>query len=300
MFSIAEVVSIDDYNGGGRIKARVLPVDKFRSKDKIPYAFPLMPKMLHVKPKVGEAVIVLSNDNLVNAQRFYIGPIISQEQYLYKDNFFAGATTLLKGGLKKPDVAVENQKVALGTIAKDDDIAIYGRRNCDMILSDNDIRIRCGARLTDPDAEDKLVFNKNAPAFIKLKYYPEPLRMEATTYGDKQYEHLDTNSVVTIVGDKINLISPNGNPYVDVTDIEEGISDKQMKTILKNCHKLPYGDILVDYLYSFYQMFKSHTHKYDNMKPCPDKNSNAFDAKFQMGSPKLLGDILLSKDIRIN
>ena len=60
-----------------RIKV-VIPSDKGKSMDEIPYAYPLMPKMIHIIPKNEEAVIVLvGNDDEPNAQRYYIGPVLS-------------------------------------------------------------------------------------------------------------------------------------------------------------------------------------------------------------------------------
>lgn len=294
---IGQVISINDEQDGERIQARLKPADNFRKDKDVPFAFPLLPKMLHVKPKVGEAVAVIcADDENPRSQRYYLGPIISQMQYSEKDNYFAGATTMLKGGLKKPDVALSNQNAAIGALAKDDDIAIYGRKNTDIILSDNDIRIRCGVRLTDGTKSDKVEFNKNAPAFIKLKYYDgEPLKQDNPTNGS----HATTKSTVTIFGDKINLLSPSGDPNIDISDKDENISDEEMKKIIDNCHLLPYGDILVNFLHAFYKMFKNHTHKYDNLPPCPDVFSNTFEILFGT-EQKDFENKLLSKDIRIN
>ena len=54
--TIGEVVSIDDEYSGGRIRA-MINGDKY--KDTIPYAYPLLPYMVHVLPKIGEAVLIL-------------------------------------------------------------------------------------------------------------------------------------------------------------------------------------------------------------------------------------------------
>ena len=75
-----KVISISDDTDADRIKVRLIPEDNSKSIDEIDYAFPLLPKMFHVKPKVGEAVLVLlavTNDG--NSQRYYIGPVVSQD-----------------------------------------------------------------------------------------------------------------------------------------------------------------------------------------------------------------------------
>lgn len=302
---IGEVISTYDEYDGERIKVRILPQDKFKSVGEITYAFPLLPKMLHVKPKEGEAVAVICTDDDPKSQRWYIGPIISQPQFMYKDNYAIGATTLLKGGVKAPEQALSNIAEAKGALAESEDIAIYGRKNSDIILSDNDVRIRCGAHLVQETNENNISFNKSAPAYIKLKYYPIPLNQKnignsnyfINTFNDNN--HSSTESTATIVADKINLISPNGNPYIDVTNADGGITDEEMKKIIEKAHKLPYGDVLVDFLISFLEMFKSHTHKYSQLPPCPDSASTIFNMKY--GSTKeSLEEKLLSKDIRIN
>ena len=83
MILLGEVVDIKDVNNGGRIRARIRPTDNtIKLDNKIPYAFPLLPKMLHVKPKLHEMVlVVLSDDKDEGSQRYYIGPVISQPQF---------------------------------------------------------------------------------------------------------------------------------------------------------------------------------------------------------------------------
>ena len=102
------------------------------------------------------------------------------------------------------------------------------------------------------------------------------------------------------------------------------ISDKDMQKILDEAHVLPYGDVLVDFLMAFLQMFKAHTHKYPNDRPCPDDYSKAMDEKYGRCGRKVekddnlesisggtpiemvnstfrgLYDKLLSKNVRIN
>lgn len=311
MIYFSEVLSIEDTLEGGRIKARVLPADQYKKLDEIPYAFPLLPKLIDIKPKVGESVLVIcSDDERQSSQRYYIGPIISQPQKLYKDEFMLGSTSLLSGGLKKPMEPLSNNAEAKGAFAKDEETAIYSRKNSDIILSDDDIRIRSGARLIGESDKTKVEFNKTTPAFIKLKHNIEKLDS-------------GSNSQTTIVADDINILSNNGSPYFDLYDRDEQITDKTMNEIIDKAHVLPYGDVLVDFLQMFLQMFKSHTHKYSNLPPCPDDNSNKLDIKYGHGgsytkddyvSDKLgrnrgenvsktfsgLADKLLSKHIRIN
>ena len=288
MISYAEVISIEDPNGGDRIKARVMPLDKYLKDSEVPYAFPDNPKLLHIKPKVGEAVLVrFADENNPNSQRFYSGPIISQPQFMEMDDFVGGATNLLKGGINKPQPSIATESEAKGALAADDDIALYGRKDSDIILSDYSARLRCGARITE---NAKVRFNRENPSLMKLKYYPERLEIE---------DNEKIGGYAAVVGDKIALVSPNGDTGVNITNTGEEINDKEIKRLLREAHELPYGDKLVDLLCAFLKMFKAHTHKYDNLPPCPDAVSKAFDLKYGASGDEIPKKIL-SKSVFIN
>ena len=282
----ATVLDNEDKTGGKRIKAAVYPADKRRKLSEIPYASPLLPKLIHIIPKIGEMVMIICEDGSnPNSQRLYVGPVLSQPQNFFYEGSLSAAS-LLKGGIKKPDTPPDNNGLTHGAFPKKDEIAIVGRKNSDIILSDNDVRVRCGAKLVDEQKTNKVEFNRNSPSFIKLKYYPNSI-------SD------NVKSTATIVADKINLISPAGTPYFNVTDTGESISDSEMEKIINKAHQLPYGDELVEFLSLLLRMFKSHTHKYHNMPPCPDGNSSVFDAKYD-GNVEKLKTKLLSDNVRIN
>ena len=283
---LGHVISNDDNVGGNRIKATIYPADKRKTAREIPYAFPLIPKMVHIVPKVGEMVIIICDDmNNPNSQRYYLGPIISQPQFLFHEGSIS-ATSLLKGGVMPELPSPASYASMHGAFPKVDEIAILGRKNSDIILSDNDLRIRCGVRLVDENNNKNISFNKESPSYIKLKHYPVRLQEGA-------------ESTATIVADKINLISNVGEPYFNVADTNEGISDEEMREIIEKAHRLPYGDVLVNFLSLLLKMFKSHTHKYHNLPPCPDTNSGIFDAKYSSDENNLQQQ-LLSDNVRIN
>ena len=284
---IAKVIDNYDPNGGGRVRAKLLPDDKQR-RDDVPFSFPLLPKLIHIIPKIGELVLVIcERRDTAESQRYYIGPIVSQETLLNYDNSL-DALSLLKGGVAPPKENPNNIVKTKGALAEKRDIAIYGRKDCDIILSDDDVRIRCGVRLSERSGAK---FNDETGSFIKLKYFPIPLELHDGT---------KISSAVNIVGDKINLISRLGDRKFDINDTKESISDESFKDIEAEIHKLPYGDNLVKFLYLFLKLFENHTHKYDNDKPCIDKTtSDNFYNEFS-SSESDLKDKLLSKNIGIN
>ena len=67
-----KVVSVDDEYHGGRIRVRLGGIDGNTPNDKLPYCFPLLPKLIHVYPKVGEGVlIILEKNGSGKSNRYY-------------------------------------------------------------------------------------------------------------------------------------------------------------------------------------------------------------------------------------
>ena len=101
IIKIAKVINNDDENCGFRIKARIFSEDDNLSDAELPFAFPLLPKMVHVLPKIGEAVLIINaKTDFPYGQRYYIGPLIHQPEFMTFDDFFHGATALHDGFLK--------------------------------------------------------------------------------------------------------------------------------------------------------------------------------------------------------
>ncbi len=322
---IGEVVSVDDPTGGDRIKVRLLPEDRRKTIDEIDFAFPLLPKLLQIKPKVGEAsMVICAQDGVKSTQRYYIGPIISQPQKINFDDYELGATNLLRGGIGKVKRSINQSGESIGAIPKADEIVLAGRQNTDIVLSDNDVRVRCGSKIVDKKStnDSNIIFNKNNPAFVKLKYYETPLS------NSLQPRNEDSHSTATIVADEIALLSNKSTgvelPNNALCDTDEQINDKNMQEIIDKAHVLPYGDTLVDFLMEFLQMFKAHVHKYPLDRPVEDDYAKNMDAKYGRGTRNKsandyitqingsspvenvtqtfsgLYDKLLSKNIRIN
>lgn len=275
IIKIGQVESIDDEYAAGRIRARVVG-DRYNNET--PYAYPLLPYMMHIKPKVGEAVLLIYSNLGNSSQRFYIGPIIHQPQFVNKDNF-SDAISLLKGYNDRTIVSVDRIPEAQGAYPKKDEIAIMGRKDTDLIFSDNDVRLRCGVHKTDRYNLLNCEFNKLNPTFIKLKLH------------DTKFSN-NTNTSATIVSENINLISTVGTPEFNVSDVNESISDEEMAKIIETAHQLPYGDKLVDFLKLLLKAFNAHTHNYHNLPPIPDMTYNAVN-NFNLND-------ILSKNIKIN
>lgn len=279
-----QVISVDDSSDAGRIKVRLAPEDNDKSFNDIPYAFPLLPKMFSVKPKVGEAVFVLlaiANDG--NSQRYYVGPVISQEHKMYKDSFFGGADSFFRGSYKKMDAAPSLSPANEGLIPNDTDVVVRGRKNAEIQITDNDVRIKAGVKLIDENNPAKMEFNTQNPAYIKLAYNEDGLGS-------------NTNSTAAIVGDKICLLSPSSPNSYNVTDRKALINDEEMKKVIDSAYKLPYGEKLVEFLQVLTNAFINHTHDFSMLPP----NSHYTDELVSKKASMLDNQGMLSDTARIN
>ncbi len=284
-FYFAEVLAVDDDKSGLRIKVK-LPYEDADSAtiDELPYVFPLLPKLLHINPKVGEMVLVfIQNTDSPKSNRFFIGPIISQPYMLNYDPYNFSARSLFEGKqIDKPlpntDLNPENK----GTLPDREDIAILGRQNNDIILKKDEVCIRCGQK-QDPNGNsiNTLLFNKVDPSYIQLRY---------RKYKDRQNNSI--NSIISIVADRINLLSHDSITNFNLTDREELISDDEMEKIINEAHPVVYGDLLIAFLKQLINLFSTHTHPFP-MDP-PSFNQPAVEI--------LSTDLnqILSKSIKIN
>lgn len=277
-----KVVSIDDDTDADRIKVRLTPEDNSKTLSEIEYAFPLLPKMFHVKPKVGEGVFVLlatANDG--DSQRYYIGPVISQDHRIYEDPYFMGGDSFLRGAYKKFDVAPRMIPEQNGTLPNDDDIVIRGRKNAEIQISDDDVKLKAGVKLTDGDY--KISFNEKNPAYTKVKYHLNPLCD-------------GSQSSTVIVADKIALLGHKSPYNFNLTNRQDLISDNELNKVIESAYKLPYGEKLVEFLKVFVEAFVTHTHPFSMLPPnpahCIELNAN----KVEM----LDRETLLSDTVRIN
>jgi hypothetical protein len=278
------VLSIDDDTDSDRIKVQLSPEDNNKSIEQIDYAFPLLPKMFHVKPKVGEAVLVLlSVTNDGNSQRYYIGPVISQDHKLFKDPYLMGADSYLRGAYKKFDIAPSTNPTQKGILPNDEDICIRGRKNTDIQITEDDIRVKAGVKLVEEGDKYKMSFNEKNPGYIKIKYHLNPLED-------------GSQSTTSIVSDKIFLLSNSSPNYFKTTDREHLITDEEYNNVLNKAYKLPYGEILVDFLNVFIKAFVEHTHNFIGLPPNPYFTSNLIEQKATLLDQKQM----LSDTVRIN
>ena len=270
---VCNVVSVKDNTGMDRIKVRMVPEDNELSDEEIisrenNYVFPAIPKLLFVKPKVGECVLVICATNNGDTQRYYLGPVISQQNQINYDSFMTTARSMFKGSIVPPLVSPTMDTETKGSFPENDDVYITGRRNADLQIKENDIRMRCGVKKASWADKSKFKFNITDPAYILLRYYDLGL----DNSGVRQNK---CNSVANIVADKINLLGTNSKDNYQLTDREDLITDDEMKKIIEKAHQLPYGDKLVEILDMFRKAFLNHMHNHYLVPPNPGTESMA-------------------------
>lgn len=243
------VISIDDKTDGGRIKVRIDGVDNQIPNEKLPWAYPELPKFFHAMPKVGEMVRVSLEDiNFPQRSRYWMGAIISQPQKIEYDNIYTALSTT-NVGLTNPEKAPSKLPDADGVFPRKTDVAIVGRVNTDVILRLNEVHIRAGKHETD----DVLKLNTKNPAHLSMIY--EPLS------GDSNYY---SNSV--LLSDKIALISHSGEPKFKAARL----TNEDRKRIFNEGHPIARGDVLVEALNVIRTALIGHIHGYSGVEP--DKN----------------------------
>ena len=262
IIKLAQVINNTDPTDMGRIQVRICPEDITKEKESVEYAAPLLPKMFHVVPEVGELVKIIATTEESNSPRYYIGPEISN---LSKIDFQPAedALKMVNQGASMNNEPGENIDAKTnGALPQKKDVCINGRYGPRVLLRNKSARLEAGTVLLGSDSESKknISFNGENPSYIKLDY---------STISGKPC------STAVIVADKINLIthgqkdsSNYGTDAPKLTDPENLIDEENLNKIIEKAHPLPYGDELVEVLKLFRRYILKHIHPQGNQPPC--------------------------------
>ena len=282
-----KVTEVEDPHGGGRIQARTVYDNTKENDEELNYYIPLLPKMLHVVPKVGELVLLISMaPGKFDYFGYYIGPIISQENKLLYEEA-DDAVKITETGYIDWGENPRMKKGVLPTLYPEhQDISIEGRKDTGIQLKEEEVRVKAGVKVVGPTGPRN---NTTSPSFISLRYYPD------YDYGRDGYM-----STATIVADKINLFGNASNEMKlqeEISNIayngkDELIPEEAMKRLINKAHRVPYGEILLDFLELFRSAFAKHVHPFPTMAPCNDENMKAVTSFNLEGT--------LSDNVRIN
>ena len=254
--------------------------------DNLPWSLPLQPKFLVTNPQVGESVLIIipdtKNDKL---ERFYIGPFISQPQFLNNDGRIKGLLTGKRGtfnGLYAYTKAwFKNNGARLGgefsdsnwSIYADDpkdpnDIGLNGMGNEDIILRSSQKYDEVLLRVNKYNNKNNKIINLKNPGYISVVSYKD-IGGKTTNFASNppitESDSLNQTTSVNVVADRINLISHKGShkgkpKKGDAIILNSSQPEKQLEMEQKFLHPTVYGDVLWEVLRKLVVWVENHKH----------------------------------------
>lgn len=261
---MAKVHSVEDDYNVGRIKVYIDGIDN--SSDNLPYAYPLMSRIMHIMPKPGELVLVFFADSKKEKEsqklsnRFWIGPIISNYEHIdfdtldltalqTTDNINRSLTyTNLSDPLQNKSRNKKNTERNVFPVDNETpplvnnlgEVSIIGRNNTDITQSENKIKLRAGKHKKNKPTEP----NTKNPVYSVLEFIDEN-----TSYG-------------LTAGDEIYLVSHKGRFKFKKTLTKDDIAD-----LKQNSQSMLYGELTVQYLKVLTEVFLNHIHSHPSKPP---------------------------------
>ena len=284
------VLKVSDDNNM-KLKVFIRGVDKpDATTDSLPWAEPFLPRMFNVVPKVGETVkIILMDAKNPHVEREWVGPVISQPEKIKEDPFFFSALAGKVGGLLKLGRSINTIAEADGIYPKDDEVALLGRDNSDIILKKEEVLIRAGKH----EIDNPLKINEKNPAYINLRVLkPSDLGKPENNNKTKSDLNLTEDRTDTvIVSNKIFLIGRDSNSKV----IKPILTKEDHLKLEDNLHPIVYGDVLKELLVILRSWVKSHIHPYHSLPPDPSGDT----VKLEQWFIKNLDQRLLSRNVYV-
>lgn len=306
----AIVRQVDDRAGYNRIKAEIVNIndsgkiysgkDKDLNIDNLPIAIPLLPEFMHVRPQIGECVlIILENPQDPTAARYWVGPLITQQTKLNFQSFQNSQTIFNKSSFRGNQIATntstDRDQDAGELFAKQDEIALQGRQNSDLVIGDNSIKLRAGIFKYGSFLE-----NTEYPCKIELKIIDQPLNSTGVKLANQQLnKNFEPFSQQNITATNINLISPEGkfrNLSIGNKESEYNSRINDFGDLVKTLHPAVLGDELVNILHLILNYLFTHVHQ-------PQSTSLPNNFAFQLEkyrNKNTLSDLILSNVIKLN
>lgn len=241
----------------------------------LPWCLPLNPKFLTVYPKKYEMVLVILSDQ-ANDQidRFYMGPFISQPQFLPKEGEaleiqtgrrgtsrgifpYSNAWFKVNGSRLGGEESISNWAVYGNGPREINDVTINGRGNEDIILRNSEKYDEVLLRVNKYDKKNKSLLNLKNPGYISLVYHDSS---KTPSLGNQD------RVSINLVADQINLISHKGSPTKGKPIKGDGIilnssePEKQINLENTNLHPTVYGDKFWEFVKRVRAYVENHIH----------------------------------------
>ena len=291
-----------------RVRIEGRQYDNGTQTEELPNCFPILPKHLNFVPKIGEIVLVLVEGKRdINGDRYYIGPLISNELKFGGDFSDTTATANKLAGTSSPGEDINKIPTLKGAYGNPENVIINGRQNTDIIQRKSEILIRAGKFVENKPKE----FNTLNPGYIQIKHNHIFNEKELNNFGVAEKNNVNETSnkktkevsVTNIVSNKINLLTHNNDNTYNITSAKENINgaaeyinSSEMDKILNNAHPLVFGDLLIEYLKLLKLAFLTHRHQINEVPAQPEGYPIV---EFIKRSDEL-EKAMLSKNIRIN
>jgi hypothetical protein len=230
--------------------------------------------------------------------RFYMGPLISDETKLNLDTVDGTATANRANGTTSPGAEISKIPSAIGIYDDPQNVIIEGRNNTDIIQREEEVLIRAGKFISN----EPLKFNSKNPAYIQLK--------NNVAISNEETKSSDIISVNNIVANRINLLTydtPNdNNETYSLTNVNEGvpqadyITEDELSNIINSAHPAVFGDTLVRYLQLLKDALIQHVHNGNGNEPTDRTDRGTLAVEDFLKEAKDLEKRMLSKNIRIN
>ena len=306
---IGEVVSVNDPKDMGRIKVRIKGLDdSITNVNDLPWSFPMLPKFIGITPQVNEAVMVFIFDrSLKYSDRLFIGPIISQLPNLDFDPLYFSALGGFSFGSQEPRIAPSTIPNAKGVYADKKYFSLEGRDNTDIIFKNGEVVLRAGKftkklkkkkNPNEPNVDETekdgldFEFNTNSQGYIQIKH--------DAILGVNSNNEQEKGSVTNIIGNKINLLTYNGDQKFDLANQDDLLSKEELLKILKEGKSAIFGEYVIEYLILLENALFSHVHNGSGSVPTDLTTGKVLAvAEFKKKCADLRSR-MLSKNIKIN
>ena len=251
----AIVVSISDPLEQNRITARIVNLDpngnvlggrdRDTSDDKLPLCIPVLPEHFHVRPLVGEMVLIfLENPSDNSAPRYWFGPIINSKNKLTYQAY-REAVKIFDYTAFNVNKSVNNNSNTASAYPVQADVAMQGRGDADLMLRQREAYLVAGKFNVG-------TFNVNTtqPSYLQLKQYDNVTTGPLTGYSQTNLQ--STN---------INIFSPIGSfRDSNLAQFEKNPNLESFGDFANSIHPAVKGDELVKLLDLIIRTLLTHIH----------------------------------------
>lgn len=280
----AIVRSVSDNAGQNRIKVEIVNLDdngnvvpgkdKNISTENLPICIPLNSEIVHVRPKVGECVLVISeNPSDLSSIRYWIGPMLTSQIKLNYESFGESQSIFNPSSFSDKVIfdgpTKQNQATEASVLPSQNEISLQGRNDSDVILKNREVLIVAGKFKVDSTQ-----LNVDNKCFIQIKQVDISPKLTGIKSVDlKLTENFKPFTQQNFEATNFNFISPEGKFREFDNNHEENKTNPRIKDFGERAatlHPLMYGDEGIKLLKLILQFLLNHIHTPQN---APLKNN---------------------------